>query len=256
MDLEILHDRDAIWYNLLSFKYGEVHKFFCAEYIVTNRTNSVWWRDLVKIGIGSGALTGWLNGVVRKKLGNGHNTSFWHDKWIGVIPLKNVYPRLFSVSVDKDSSVAESGRLDLDGDRWIWHWCWRRQLFNWEEALADELKDTLDGVGPTKEGNDKWVWNSIESVEDRRSDEGSGYGLEVTSRELSPLAIYSSLALFLVIYGDLSVLGWEFKMCIIHTEGVQHFLMHGSVVVGRAGRKTGLAYSDWSNCPIICLSGS
>ncbi|CAJ2635808.1 unnamed protein product [Trifolium pratense] len=164
MDLEILHDRDAIWYNLLSFKYGEVHKFFCAEYIVTNRTNSVWWRDLVKIGIGSGALIGLLNGVVRKKLGNGHNTSFWHDKWIGVIPLKNVYPRLFSVSVDKDSSVAESGRLDLDGDRWIWHWCWRRQLFNWEEALADELKDTLDGVGPTKEGNDKRVWklNTIE----------------------------------------------------------------------------------------------
>jgi hypothetical protein len=68
---------------LLSFKYGELLKFLCEDYIATNRTSSVWWRDLVKIGVGSGALTGWFCDAVTKKLGTGHNTSFWHDRWIG-----------------------------------------------------------------------------------------------------------------------------------------------------------------------------
>jgi hypothetical protein len=59
--------KDAIWYNLLSFKYGELLKFFCGDYIATNRTSSDWWRDLVKIGVGSGALIGWFHDVVCNK---------------------------------------------------------------------------------------------------------------------------------------------------------------------------------------------
>ena len=63
---------------------------------------------------------------VTKKLGIGHNTSFWHDSWIESMPLKMVYSILFSVGVDKDSFVAESGRLV--SDRWIWNWRWRKQF--------------------------------------------------------------------------------------------------------------------------------
>jgi restriction endonuclease S subunit len=55
------------WYNLLSFKYGELLKFLCGDYIATNRTSSDWWRDLVKIGVGSGALIGWFHDVVCNK---------------------------------------------------------------------------------------------------------------------------------------------------------------------------------------------
>ncbi|PWA81371.1 RNA-directed DNA polymerase, eukaryota, Reverse transcriptase zinc-binding domain protein [Artemisia annua] len=51
-----------------------------------------------------------LISFVKKKVGNGESTSFWHDSWIGEIPLNNMYPRLYALEVDKHVSVASKLR--------------------------------------------------------------------------------------------------------------------------------------------------
>jgi hypothetical protein len=35
---------------------------------------------------------------VSRKVGNGNTTRFWLDKWVGEEPLKDKFPRLFSIS--------------------------------------------------------------------------------------------------------------------------------------------------------------
>ncbi|GJT84669.1 hypothetical protein Tco_1066386 [Tanacetum coccineum] len=43
---------------------------------------------------------------LKKKLGNGENTSFWDDKWHDDDPFKSLYPRLHALETCKSISVA------------------------------------------------------------------------------------------------------------------------------------------------------
>ncbi|GKD61594.1 hypothetical protein Tco_1299103 [Tanacetum coccineum] len=51
-----------------------------------------------------------LLSLVKKKVGNGEATSFWNDVWFGDCPLKQSYPRLYSLELDKHASVASKLR--------------------------------------------------------------------------------------------------------------------------------------------------
>ncbi|GJW65188.1 hypothetical protein Tco_0117072 [Tanacetum coccineum] len=43
---------------------------------------------------------------MQRKLGNGEHTRFWEDPWKGGVPLKILFPRIFSLEMDKSISVA------------------------------------------------------------------------------------------------------------------------------------------------------
>ncbi|GJR84790.1 RNA-directed DNA polymerase, eukaryota [Tanacetum coccineum] len=47
-----------------------------------------------------------LLGSIKKKLGNGENTSFWEETWKGEAPFKILFPRIFALESDKSISVA------------------------------------------------------------------------------------------------------------------------------------------------------
>ncbi|GJS59030.1 RNA-directed DNA polymerase, eukaryota [Tanacetum coccineum] len=49
----------------------------------------------------------------RIRVGNGLNTKFWKDVWIGETQLQHLFPRLFALESAKDSSVAEKLQADL-----------------------------------------------------------------------------------------------------------------------------------------------
>lgn len=38
-------------------------------------------------------------------IGNGDKINFWHDKWLGEIPLKFIFNRLFNLSSDQDAMM-------------------------------------------------------------------------------------------------------------------------------------------------------
>ncbi|KAG8071941.1 hypothetical protein GUJ93_ZPchr0006g45670 [Zizania palustris] len=66
-----------------------------------------------------------------KKIGDGRNTLFWEDRWVGVKPLADQFPDLFNISLTKNISVARvfasnwsilKFRRDLVGDKFrSWH---------------------------------------------------------------------------------------------------------------------------------------
>ncbi|CAJ2637211.1 unnamed protein product [Trifolium pratense] len=66
---------------------------------------SLWWKDVCSIGCNLD--NNWFSQGVIKKLGNGVCTRFWWDTWIGEVPLNVRFPRLFSITTQKDALVAD-----------------------------------------------------------------------------------------------------------------------------------------------------
>ncbi|XP_057720288.1 uncharacterized protein LOC130934768 [Arachis stenosperma] len=71
------------------------------------------------------------------KVGNGRTVRFWEDIWLPHGVLKELFPRLFSISNLKGSVIGDCGFWD--GLEWIWNFQWRRELFQWELALVNQL---------------------------------------------------------------------------------------------------------------------
>jgi hypothetical protein len=117
---------------------------------------SPWWNDLVSVGTIDGLDR--LRGIFFRKLGNGGDTSFWYDTWVGVHPLKEVFPRLFLVSTQKECCVSEVGRWDTG--RWVWDFKWRRNLFVWEEERRDMLVNVLTPI-QLSSSNDEWKCHHV-----------------------------------------------------------------------------------------------
>ena len=52
---------------------------------------------------------------MRFEVGNGSHVSFWHDVWCGEMPLKNVFPALFTIACAKEARVEENMGI-INGD--------------------------------------------------------------------------------------------------------------------------------------------
>lgn len=146
----ILQGGDTLWRDIIDSKYGLQPSLNTQR--MSNRPSpaSFWWRDLQSLQNLS-----WFDEGVRRSVGNGRETSFWNSIWIGNEPLRLRFNRLFIISTDKESSLAEKGEWQNGSWNWIWHW--RRTLFQWEQTLFTELLKVLDGFCP-KDENDSWRW--------------------------------------------------------------------------------------------------
>lgn len=65
----------------------------------------------------------WFSNAVRRQIIRGNQTRFWLDTWIGNTTLHDLFPRLFSVTVNKEAKVTDCGYW-LNRS-WIWRWSWR-----------------------------------------------------------------------------------------------------------------------------------
>ncbi|GKU94416.1 hypothetical protein SLEP1_g7914 [Rubroshorea leprosula] len=146
----LLEEENALWRRVLEVKYkvNRINERRGGEWDVHG---SSWWKELWRLdtmGIGS---EGWLSENIEKVVRDGSKTLFWHDKWVGPIPLNIRFNRLFRISGDKDALISNMGEWE-DGE-WKWRWRWRRNLLAWELELLRELTDTLQGTA--------WlVWSS------------------------------------------------------------------------------------------------
>jgi len=119
------------------------------------KLQSWWWRDLCK-SYGEGEELGWFHGALGWKVGSGDKVRFWEDTWNGSSPLKVVYPRLFSLSLNQGQKVPEVGVWEDD----VWHWTfrWIRARFQWESEQKDDLLRSLARVKLSREVTDNQVW--------------------------------------------------------------------------------------------------
>jgi hypothetical protein len=149
----LVNERDGLWYSVLKARYGE----WGGRIKEGDRRSSNWWRMVCRVrdGIGEG-VGSWFEDNLRRVVGNCRNTLFWFDCWVGDMPLRLKYHRLFDLAVRKECSVEEMWRLGWsDGGR---AWVWRRRLFAWEEESVRECSLLLHNIVLQDNVTDKWRW--------------------------------------------------------------------------------------------------
>jgi hypothetical protein len=146
----------ALWKEVLVAKYGEyIVKNVNLSFQASPNFASSWWKAIRDLD-GCVESNNWLEEAIVRKIFNSLLTRFWKDVWIGDSPLCISFPRLFSLSTQKDACVGEV--LKVEGERRWWELVWRRNLFLWEVDRERLLCDLLMNVRLSSEV-DRWVWN-------------------------------------------------------------------------------------------------
>jgi len=138
----MLVDRGDFWYRVLAARYGEV----AGRLEVGGRSAS-----------SEGANGGWFGERVSKVVGDGKNTFFWFDNWVGDVPLCRRFSHLFDLATNKFVIVADM--CDLGWAVGGGAWSWRRRLWTWEEELLEECMELLADVLLQDNILDRWQWD-------------------------------------------------------------------------------------------------
>ncbi|GAU25950.1 hypothetical protein TSUD_16880 [Trifolium subterraneum] len=128
-----LEEQDNLWSRVLRAKYGQEG----GKVRFREGVGSSWWQALNSVRMGAGLVdTRWLLDNIRRKVGDGRNTSFWLDPWLDDGPLQRSFSRLFELSENKEATVADMivAGSGVGGEAWQW----RRRLYAWEEELVGE----------------------------------------------------------------------------------------------------------------------
>ncbi|GJS37886.1 hypothetical protein Tco_0536268 [Tanacetum coccineum] len=86
------------------------------------------------------------------KIGDGQSTSFWNEKWIGDIPLRELFPRMFMLESVPNICVADKLVGSLDAS-------FRRPVRGGaEQEQLSDLGSLLNPVGLSL-SNDRWFYS-------------------------------------------------------------------------------------------------
>nr|GFA13614.1 RNA-directed DNA polymerase, eukaryota, reverse transcriptase zinc-binding domain protein [Tanacetum cinerariifolium] len=91
-----------------------------------------------------------LRSHCKKRIGNGINSSFWFDCWIGDSPFHDKFPRLFALELNKEVSVAAKLNVPID---YSFH---RRPRGGIEKQQMTDLLTLLDATILSNSG-DRWI---------------------------------------------------------------------------------------------------
>lgn len=139
---------------MLRDKYGDnISGFHPVEGSRWPQFASGWWRELMRLEGSVGV--NWFTNKVMRKVSNGRGTSFWKDRWIGDQPLAFTFPRIFSLSTQKEAKVRDL--WDLHNGEASWNLSWRREPFLYENNLIENLLHLIGGVSLGEEV-DNWIW--------------------------------------------------------------------------------------------------
>ncbi|XP_072077829.1 uncharacterized protein [Arachis hypogaea] len=99
------------------------------------------WKDICQLNIKEQHIRNMMISGLSMEVKNGRNTHFWEDAWLQDGSLKDYFPRLFSISNQQGSVIGDCGFWD--GLEWVWNFQRRRELFQWELELLNQLYDRL-----------------------------------------------------------------------------------------------------------------
>ena len=99
---------------------------------------------------------GWFGKATGWKAGDGSRVKLWEDVWLQSSSLKSMFPRLYSLSLDQGKTVGEVGTWE-EG-RWRFQPTWRRERFEWESKMEEELLAILGTGNLCQEIHDRLVW--------------------------------------------------------------------------------------------------
>ncbi|GKF41143.1 hypothetical protein Tco_0124485, partial [Tanacetum coccineum] len=97
-------EENVLWYKVICSIHGPSTTMYHSS--SRSLSSGPWSRicnlnkDLSNFGIE-------LPRLFKKKVGNGRNTSFWHDNWIGGATLQDSFPRLYRLETNKSCSICD-----------------------------------------------------------------------------------------------------------------------------------------------------
>ena len=114
------------------------------------------WADIWNTNLSNMAANSLLRNGIKMMVGNGEKTRFWEDVWLAELPLAEKFPRLYSISTQQQTHIADFGVWD--DLSWSWNIIWRREFFEWELPAFYDLQAMLNDAILTQDVADKAVW--------------------------------------------------------------------------------------------------
>ncbi|GKV29432.1 hypothetical protein SLEP1_g38359 [Rubroshorea leprosula] len=146
---------ESLWKRVVKEKYYGGRREVDITTIECLKVSKI-WRDIIRIGGRSLKLRNILAEGFKWEVGEGNRVGFWSDRWIGVKSLRDLFPRLFALSVKKDGKVFEMGIWEKG--RWWWRMEWRRGTIGREKDEEVLLEKVLEGVKLKEGAGDVWKW--------------------------------------------------------------------------------------------------
>ncbi|GAU42670.1 hypothetical protein TSUD_106440 [Trifolium subterraneum] len=115
----LLSDGDAIWADLLRFRYGHLPtQILGRDTHLTGAKHSIWWKDVVSLG--RDFEVDWFKQHIGCRVGNGRDIGFWKFKWFGGHAFKDLFPTLFAKVTNHEVFIV--GRMQGNGSNFVWSW--------------------------------------------------------------------------------------------------------------------------------------
>ncbi|XP_038993275.1 uncharacterized protein LOC120116977 [Hibiscus syriacus] len=114
------------------------------------------WRGVINNFFSNDVFGDCIRNNLRLKAGNGHSVAFWNDVWLGEVPLKDLFPRLYALSINKMGKVVEFRANNVTG--WVWDIQMRRNLVDCEIEQWLHLISMLNNISLSHEEEDCWIW--------------------------------------------------------------------------------------------------
>ncbi|KAL8508386.1 hypothetical protein ACS0TY_018846 [Phlomoides rotata] len=120
-------------------------------------TTSGWWREICNLYVGLEGMG--VRQDLHRTVGEGRDTKFWIDIWVGNETFKRSFNRLYNLSSQQDETISRMGRWEESG--WVWELKWRRSLRKSEQILLNELMLHLSRAVLRRNEDDTWRWRHI-----------------------------------------------------------------------------------------------
>ncbi|GJW35102.1 RNA-directed DNA polymerase, eukaryota, partial [Tanacetum coccineum] len=136
---------NSLWARVISALHGSSSQVLSASF-------SSLWKSILNEVKSLKAQGVDLISHCKIRVGNGMNTSFWNDCWIGDSMLKYLFPRLFALETIKDISVADKFYVPITCS-------FRRPVRGGLEAQQlDQLMGLIEST-MLSNSEDRWVWD-------------------------------------------------------------------------------------------------
>ena len=149
-----LCEPQALWRQVIHDKY-RLNNLHCPTDLLSPKSGGP-WKHICSTLLGNALTAHMISSCIRRKVGNGEDTLFWQDIWIGDKPLKNMFPRIFRLSPNQLGTISAMGFWD--GAEWKWTIGWKRPLRPQDTREEQELLKLLQQVSLSPLDNDLLIW--------------------------------------------------------------------------------------------------
>ena len=91
-------------------------------------------------------------------MGQGNRVRFWHDRWCGSRPLKEMFPLLYECSRDRDALIDSLYTQSTGGVAREWNIHFGRAINDWEVDDVASFFHILHSKPPIREDDDRVQW--------------------------------------------------------------------------------------------------